>query len=94
MAMLKTRGNSHNVIYTYKDEQGKIKQQWETYATETEAIQRKAFIEYLKKFQPETLAEQAFQYRHRKDRQTPSIPIPSEPHENNLHKTYGEFIRK
>ncbi len=29
MAMLKTRGNSHNVIYTYKDEQGKIKQQWE-----------------------------------------------------------------
>ena len=33
MAMLKTRGNSHNVIYTSKDEQGKIKQQWETYAT-------------------------------------------------------------
>jgi len=28
MAMLKTRGNSHNVIYTYKDEQGKIKQQF------------------------------------------------------------------
>lgn len=94
MAMLKVRGNSYNVIYTYKDEQEKIKQQWETYSTESEAIQRKAFIEYLKQFQPEKLAEQAFQYRHRNDKALKQMPLPTEPHDDNQTKTYGEFIQK
>lgn len=49
MATYKTRGNAHNVIYTYKTQSGERKQQWETYPTELEAVQRKAYIDYLQR---------------------------------------------
>ena len=41
MATYKVRGNAHNVIYPYKTPDGAKKQQWETYETELEAVQRK-----------------------------------------------------
>ena len=47
MATYKVRGTAHNIIYPYRDEHGKKKQQWETYTTELEAMQRKALIDYL-----------------------------------------------
>lgn len=49
MATYKIRGTSHNVIYTYCTEDGIRKQQWETYSTELEAIQRKTYIDFLQK---------------------------------------------
>ena len=47
MATYTIRGTSHNIIYTYKTIDGKRKQQWESYSSELEAIQRKAYIDYL-----------------------------------------------
>ena len=47
MATYKVRGTAHNVIYPYRAEDGKVKQQWETYSTELEAMQRKTYIDYL-----------------------------------------------
>jgi len=49
MATYKIRGSSHNVIYTYRTSDGKYRQQWESYDTELEAIQRKAYIDFLQK---------------------------------------------
>lgn len=49
MATYKVRGTAHNVIYPYRTEDGKVKQQWETYSTELEAMQRKTYIDYLQK---------------------------------------------
>ena len=49
MATYKIRGSSHNVIYTYRTDDGKYKQHWESYDTELEAIQRKAYIDFLQK---------------------------------------------
>lgn len=49
MATYKVRGNSHNIIYSYRTAEGESKQQWETYATELEALQRKTYIDYLQK---------------------------------------------
>ena len=49
MATYKIRGSSHNVIYTYRTSDGQYKQQWESYDTELEAIQRKAYIDFLQK---------------------------------------------
>ena len=49
MATYKVRGTAHNVIYPYHTEDGKVKQQWETYSTELEAMQRKTYIDYLQK---------------------------------------------
>ena len=42
MATYKVRGTAHNIIFPYRDEHGKKKQQWETYTTELEAMQREA----------------------------------------------------
>ena len=47
MATYTIRGTSHNIVYTYKTIDGKRKQQWESYSSELEAIQRKAYIDYL-----------------------------------------------
>ena len=47
MATYKIRGTSHNVVYPYVTASGKRKQQWESYTTELEAIQRKAYIDFL-----------------------------------------------
>lgn len=49
MATYKIRGTTHNVIYPYQTETGAKKQQWESYETELEAIQRKAYIDFLQK---------------------------------------------
>lgn len=49
MATYQVRGSSHNIIYLYRTDDGKSKQHWETYETELEAIQRKAYIELLQK---------------------------------------------
>ena len=49
MATLKIRGESYSVIYLYTAADGQKKQQWETYVTELEALQRKTYIEYLQK---------------------------------------------
>lgn len=49
MATYKPRGNTHSIIYPYKTEAGEHKQQWETYTTELEAVQRKAYIDFLQK---------------------------------------------
>ena len=49
MATLKIRGESYSVIYLYTAADGQKKQQWETYVTELEALQRKTYIEYLHK---------------------------------------------
>ena len=48
MATYTIRGTSHNVVYTYKAADGKRKQQWESYSSELEAIQRKAYIDIFK----------------------------------------------
>lgn len=49
MATYKVRNNAHNIIYPYRTDTGEIKQMWETYATELEAVKRKAYIDYLQK---------------------------------------------
>jgi len=49
MSMYKIRGSAHNVIYYYRDPNGISHQHWESYATGLEAIQRKAYIDYLQK---------------------------------------------
>ena len=49
MATLKIRGESYSVIYLYTAADGQKKQQWGTYVTELEALQRKTYIEYLQK---------------------------------------------
>lgn len=68
MATYKVRGNSHTVIYTYRTENGKQKQQWESYGSELEAIQRKAYIDYLQKGKRQNdilAAAMEYQEKHR-----------------------------
>lgn len=106
MATYKIRGNSHCVIYPYKTETGKTLQHWETYTTELEAIQRKAYIEYLQKKKDYTELHKAVNaYKDKRARERAEL----EAHnrigekalenavlsitkiEDNLHKTYREF---
>ena len=64
MATYKIRGTSHNVIYTYRTERGEVKQHWESYDTELEAIQRKAYIDHLQKNKKhEEIRAAALEYR-------------------------------
>ena len=46
MASIRERGGKYCVIYSCKDEEGKRKQKWETYATKSEAKKRSKEIEY------------------------------------------------
>ena len=48
MAAIVFRNNKYNVVYSFKDENGKRKQKWEAYKTEAEAQKRKAEIEFQK----------------------------------------------
>lgn len=57
MATYQVRGSSHNIIYLYRTDDGKSKQHWETYETELEAIQRKAYIELLQKRSGMTISD-------------------------------------
>jgi hypothetical protein len=64
MARYKKRGNSHCIIYTYKDENDNDATIWETYQTEVLATQRKATIDYYQKTQDrDKVRELALQYR-------------------------------
>ena len=67
MATYTIRGTSHNVIYTYKAADGKRKQQWESYSSELEAIQRKAYIDYLQsQNRTSDITHEASEYRRKK----------------------------
>jgi integrase len=106
MATYKTRGvHSHSVIYWYNLPDGKPKQQWETYQTELEAVQRKAHIDYLeKKKLKDDLYKAAMEYKARREQEQaklealkPKVDIPEQlipATEDNTNKTYGEFIEK
>ena len=67
MATYTIRGTSHNVVYTYKAADGKRKQQWESYSSELEAIQRKAYIDYLQsQNRASDITHEASEYRRKK----------------------------
>ena len=102
MATYKIRGNSHNVIFPYKAEDGKTKQQWETYTTELEAVTRKAFIGCLQKAKDTIGLQKAVNEYKEKQLQCKlsavikedDIPEPNDPSGKNLHRTYREFALK
>lgn len=105
MATYKVRGNAHNVIYPYKSPSGETGQQWETYETELEAVQRKAFIDYLQKNKKrEEIYRAAMEYKaksaaEKAAREAPtsqtSVLEPIAPSsEDNTDKTYREFVEK
>lgn len=67
MATYTIRGTSHNIVYTYKTIDGKRKQQWESYSSELEAIQRKAYIDYLQaQNRASDITHEAAEYRRKK----------------------------
>lgn len=67
MATYTIRGTSHNIVYTYKTIDGKRKQQWESYSSELEAIQRKAYIDYLQaQNRASDITHEAAEYRPQK----------------------------
>lgn len=100
MATYKIRGSSHNVIYTYRTTDGQYKQHWESYDTELEAIQRKAYIDFLQKNKrQDDIRLAATEYKEKRspakaayntakvvDKQAASSP------EDNTCRTYAEFI--
>ena len=105
METLKIRGESYSVIYLYTAANGQKKQQWETYVTELEALQRKTYIEYLQKNKmKKELQLAAVSYRqqrvHEKEEKERILlsadhrePLPANRGDNHA-KTFGEFIEK
>jgi len=108
MATYTARGSSHNIIYACDFPEGK-KQQWETYATELEARQRKNYIDYLQKSkQYGELLKAATEYREKRAAEKAAFDAksqirhaevsPSEAavssEEDNTDKTYREFAAK
>ena len=106
MATYTIRGTSHNVVYTYKAADGKRKQQWESYSSELEAIQRKAYIDYLQsQNRTSDITHEASEYRRKKAvekaaqkiaaEKTATAPdTPSPESEDNMSKTYREFMER
>ena len=105
MATYKARGNAHNVIYPYLTELGVKKQQWETYTTELEAIQRKAYIDYLQKNRlHHEIRKEADEYRRKRAVEravseqfgisAPHVDPPGNSTEDNSQKTHREFVEK
>lgn len=102
MATYTVRGNSHNVVYTYRASDGRLKQHWESYTTELEAIQRKAYIDFLKKAKREdeilaAVAEYKETHVAVKSAVTPSSESETPAHseqEDNTNRTYGEFMER
>jgi len=106
MATYAQRGTSHNIIYTYQLQTGENKQQWETYSSELDAMQRKAFIEYLQKQKRrEDIRAEAIKYKT--EREAEAARREAENHaaaeallkapdtkEDNSQKTYQEFAEK
>ena len=108
MATYKVRGTSHNVVYPYVTSLGEKKQQWETYTTELEALQRKAYIDYLQKNgRFDDIRKAAIEYKRNRaikksaetiakrnpDAADSTLLVP-EPREENLSRTYREFMEK
>lgn len=103
MATYKIRGNSHNVIYTYKAQDGTHKPHWESYTTELEAMQRKTYIDYLQKNKRQdellqAVREYTGKRAARKVQEALSMPseaVPAVPaNSGNTNKTYREFAVK
>lgn len=104
MATYKIRGNSHNVIYTYKTQDGAHKPHWESYTTELEAMQRKTYIDYLQKNKrQDELLQAVREYTEkraaaRRVQEALGMPVeavlavPANP--DNTNKTYREFAEK
>lgn len=46
MASIRKRGNKYCIIYSYRDQEGKKKQKWETVQDKAEALKRKKEVEY------------------------------------------------
>lgn len=106
MATYTVRGDSHNVVYRYKTEDGKKVQHWETYETELEALQRKVYIDCLQKENKQAeIRAAALDYKARRATikaamerasgafQMPA-PAPPQSDEDNKQRTYREFIDK
>ena len=106
MATYTIRGTSHNIVYTYKTIDGKRKQQWESYSSELEAIQRKAYIDYLQaQNRASDITHEAAEYRRKKAVEKTAQKIaaenaavvvepPSIETEDNMSKTYREFMER
>ena len=104
MATYKVRGASHNVIYTYRTSSGQAKQQWESYETELEAVQRKAYIDLLQsKKRTDELRQAAMEYKRSRaiekaaskiarDRQDDGESVMADAPEENMTRTYREFM--
>jgi len=103
MATYKIRGASHNVVYPYKTESGKYKQQWESYTSELEAITRQAYISCLQK-EKKTIELQKAVNEYKQKKQIAKLAResidddnslePIEQSSDNLHRTYREFALK
>lgn len=106
MATYTIRGTSHNIVYTYKTIDGKRKQQWESYSSELEAVQRKAYIDYLQaQNRASDITHEAAEYRRKKAIEKTAQKIaaenaavvvepPSIETEDNMSKTYREFMER
>ena len=105
MATYKPRGNAHYIIYPYRSENSEQKQQWEHYETELEAVQRKAYIDYLQKNKKfDDLLKAVVDYKKTRAVEkaekeladnTKGDPETSAPAlEDNSYKTYMEFVEK
>lgn len=105
MATYKVRGTAHNIIYPYRDEHGRKKQQWETYTTELEAMQRMALIDYFQnKRLYGDLLKAALDYKRKKaiewavseqfQMPVPHVTPPCDSKDDNMGKTYREFVEK
>ena len=106
MATYTIRGTSHNIVYTYKTIDGKRKQQWESYSSELEAIQRKAYIDYLQaQNRTSDITHEAAEYRRKKAIEKTAQKIaaenaavvvepPSIETEDNMSKTYRDFMER
>lgn len=106
MATYKIRGLTHNVIYPYQTETGARKQQWESYDTELEAIQRKAYIDFLQKNKRHDDIRKAV-LKYKKARAIAASAaksvqvigpdediLPASAKEDNTYRTYREFMDK
>ena len=103
---IRERGTPHNIVYTYKTIDGKRKQQWESYSSELEAIQRKAYIDYLQaQNRASDITHEAAEYRRKKaiektaqkiaaENATVVVEPPSIETEDNMSKTYREFMER
>lgn len=64
MASIRIRGNSYNVVYTYRDKDNISQRMWETYYDEIEAAERKVLLDLFKKRKDhEALRKAAEEYK-------------------------------